>query len=390
MDGGHAVRAVRADDGEVGHTNLPLATLFDEADALHPGAVAGEAHPDVVEETAVDLEDDLEVAREEDGEPVERPLLERLGQQRVVGVGERAARQVPGLLPRQVRVVEQDAHQLRHRHGGMGVVQLDRDVVGQRAPVGVPAAEPTDEVGQRASDQEVLLHEPEPLPHRRRIVGIEHAGQRLGREAFGERADEVAVAELLEVEVVARRRRPQPERVDRLPAVADDGTIERNADQRRRSPGDRLEGAGTDLERAVERHLHAFVEARHLPRVWTAQPVVRLLPLPAVLDRLPEHPVLVAQPVAHGGELHGRHRVEEAGREPAEAAVPEAGVGLLLQEAEPVEPFLRDDLPRDRLEQQVHDIVRERAAEQELHRQVVDALRVLALIGLLGADPPLG
>ena len=52
--------------------------------------------------------------------------------------------------------------------------------------------------------------------------------------------------------------------------------------------------------------------------------------------------------------------------------------------------FSRDDLPRDRVEQQVHDVVRERAADQELHRQVVDALRVLALVGLLGADPPLG
>ena len=115
-----------------------------------------------------------------------------------------------------------------------------------------------------------------------------------------------------------------------------------------------------------------------------------LLPLPAVLDRLPEHAVLVAEPVAHGGQLHRRHRVEEAGREPPEAAVAEAGVGLLLEEAEPVEVLLRDDLLRDRIEQQVHDVVRERAADQELHRQVVDALRVLALVGLLGAHPSLG
>ena len=100
---------------------------------------------------------------------------------------------------------------------------------------------------------------------------------------------------------------------------------------------------------------------------------------------LPEHPVLVAEAVADGGKLQRRHRVEEAGREPPEAAVAEPGVGLQLEEADPVEPFPATT-PGDRVEQQVHDVVGERAADQELHRQVVDALGVLALVRLLGAD----
>ena len=43
----------------------------------------------------------------------------------------------------------------------------------------------------------------------------------------------------------------------------------------------------------------------------------------------------------------------------------------------------------DRVEQQVRDVVGERAADQELHREVVDALGVLALVGALGAHPAL-
>ena len=203
MDRRDAVRAVRADDREVRHPDLPLGALLDEAHALDASLVAREARPDVVEEAAVDLEDDLEVARQQHREPVERPLLERLGQQRVVGVGERPARQVPGLVPARCASSSRMRISSGHRHRGMRVVQLDRDLVGQRAPVGVAAPEAADEVGQRAGDQEVLLHEAQPLPLRRRIVRIEHAGQRLGRERLGERADEVAVAELLEVEVVA-------------------------------------------------------------------------------------------------------------------------------------------------------------------------------------------
>jgi hypothetical protein len=81
---------VRADDGQVGHADLSLATLLDQADALNRPGRRGSAAADVVEEAAVDLVDDLQLARQQHLEPGERPLLQRLGQQRVVGVGERA------------------------------------------------------------------------------------------------------------------------------------------------------------------------------------------------------------------------------------------------------------------------------------------------------------
>ena len=82
-----------------------------------------------------------EVTRDEDREPRERPLLERLRKQRVVGIRQRPPREVPRLVPGKVCLVEQDAHQLRHGHGGMRVVQLDGDAVGQIAPVGVAPPE---------------------------------------------------------------------------------------------------------------------------------------------------------------------------------------------------------------------------------------------------------
>src|SRR5262249_18406124 len=150
------------------------------------------------------------------------------------------------------------------------------------------------------------------------------------------------------------------------------------------------EGAATHLERAVQVDLDPVVRAGDLPGVGATEPVVWVLALPTVLDRLPEHPVLVAQAVAHGRELHRRHRVEEARRESPEAAVAEPGVGLLLEEADPVEVLLSDDPLRDRIEQQVHDVVRQRAADQELHRQVVDALRVPPFVGLPRAHPAQG
>jgi hypothetical protein len=118
--------------------------------------------------------------------------------------------------------------------------------------------------------------------------------------------------------------------------------------------------------------------------------VVRVFDLGAALDRLPKNAVFVAQAVPHGRDLQGGQRLDEAGREPAEAAVPQAGVGFLFEQAEPVEALLLDGLPGEGVEQEVHHVVRQRAADQELHRQVVDPLGVLPRVDVLRAHPPLG
>ena len=102
---------------------------------------------------------------------------------------------------------------------------------GSAVPIGIAAPETPDQIGQRAGDQEILLHEAQALPMAGRIIGIQHPRQRFGSECLGQRADEIAAAELLKIEVIRRGRGPQPKRVDGLAAVSDDRTIIWNADQ---------------------------------------------------------------------------------------------------------------------------------------------------------------
>src|SRR5215472_14046905 len=64
--------------------------------------------------------------------------------------------------------------------------------------------------------------------------------------------------------------------------------------------------------------------------VRPAEPVVRLFLLPAVLNGLAKNAVFVAQPVAHRGELHRGHRVEEAGCQTPKSSIAQARVGLLF------------------------------------------------------------
>ena len=61
VDLGHAVGAVRADDRQVGHADALLRPLRDQADPRQTAVVAGITGADVVQETAIDLVDDLEL-----------------------------------------------------------------------------------------------------------------------------------------------------------------------------------------------------------------------------------------------------------------------------------------------------------------------------------------
>ena len=209
--------------------------------------------------------------------------------------------------------------------------------------------------------------------------------------AIHDGADEVAGAELAEVEEVGRGRSPQPQRVDRPAAVADDRAVVGHAEQVRGMAGNGAQHAILQLKRAADRHLDRFPRPDHFPGIGLRQPVVRVFDLEAVLDRLAEDAVLVAQAVAHRRDLQRGQRLDEAGRQPAQAAVAQAGVRLRLDDFLPILPRVRLQVVADELlDPQVDDVVDQRAADQELHRQVVDPLGVFLVVGFLGQQPALG
>jgi hypothetical protein len=107
--------------------------------------------------------DELQVARQQALEQAHRPHLQRLGQQRVAGVGE-ALRWVMSQASSQSStfLVDQDAHQLGDGDHRMGVVELDDELVGKR-PVAV-AELVADDVLAASRHEEVLLLRRSSLP----------------------------------------------------------------------------------------------------------------------------------------------------------------------------------------------------------------------------------
>src|SRR6516165_12737547 len=124
-----------------------LRALLNQAEASYAGLVPWIQSPNIAEEAAIDLENDLQVTWQQQLDPRERPLFKRLRQQGVIGVGQGRLRQIPRLIPPEMRIVEQDPHQFRYRHCRMRVVQLDRDLVGKFAPIGIATAETPHQIG---------------------------------------------------------------------------------------------------------------------------------------------------------------------------------------------------------------------------------------------------
>ena len=194
----------------------------------------------------------------------------------------------------------------------------------------------------------------------------------------------------LKIEIIRRRGGPEPKRVDGLAAVADHGAVEGDADQAGRS----FRGSAARLPPRISNEQFSLTSTFSSGRT-TSHGIRRggascpAVPAASRPGSSAEDAVFVTQTVAHGGKLHRGHRVEEARRQAPEPAVAKAGVGFRFKQAEPIEVLLLDPLPGEGVEQEVCDIVCQRAADEKLHRKVIDALGVLALIGLLGEQPAL-
>ena len=55
----------------------------------------------------------------------------------MIGIAQRPVAEIPGLVPAQVRFVQQNAHQLGDGEARMGIVELQRRFFGKQAPIRV-------------------------------------------------------------------------------------------------------------------------------------------------------------------------------------------------------------------------------------------------------------
>ena len=138
---------------------------------------------------------------------------------------------------------------------------------------------------------------------------------------------------------------------------------------------------------AVERDLDGVGRAGDFPGVREAQPVIRLFFLFAVHNLLAEHTVFVADTHTGGWQFERGHGVEEAGGEAAEATVTETRVDFLFAEFFERHADFVERFGNGAFDIEVQHGVAERTADEEFEGEVVDALDVFLVIGVLRLDP---
>ncbi len=141
------------------------------------------------------------------------------------------------------------------------------------------------------------------------------------------------------------------------------------------------------LHRAAETDCVSNFRAREFPGVAESEPVLWIFVLPAILDRLPEQAVVIANAITMRGDLQCRHTFHEAGGEASEAAIAKRGIRLHLAQLVEIDIEAGQGLAELSGEAKIVERVHEQTPDQKFERQVVDAPPALFEIGLLGCDP---
>ena len=390
MERRDTVDRVTADHGQIRHTDHLVVPLLDQGELLDLIQIAWPNLLHLDEKAFVSLEDDLEMTGQNLAEEPHAPFFERFGQEGVVRVGQRPGDDRPGLLPGEAVHVMKKSLQLDHGDGWMGVVELDGDFLGKSLPVTVVLAEATDDVLERAGDEEVLLDQAEFLAALGLIVRIKDLGDSLADVLVTDGLVVTTSVEGLEIEILGRFGGPETQEIDGIGPITRNGNVVGDTDELFRAGprGDIVADIVEDvLNLAVKIDLGGMLRAHNLPGSAELHPVVRQLDLITVSKFLFEETVLVMDPVSDGREVKGRERIEEAGSKAAKATVAKTHVIFLLTKLVDIKTEFTDRRPHVFHDAGAVKTVHVETPHQELEGEIVESLDVfLAVLGLSGHE----
>ena len=224
----------------------------------------------------------------------------------MVGVCKCTACHLPCRVPFHLVFIHQQAHQLRNGNRRMRVIELDGPLFMEFVERPFLQQVYADHVPKRAGDEKVLLLKAQRLALHHLIIGVEHLGDVLRMHLALNRAVVVALIECGEIERLNGFGLPEPHRIARAHAIAQDRRVIRNTpDHARGDPAHPISPLviGIRLGVATEPDLAGDLRPDDLPWVTEPKPLVSDLDLPAIMNDLIKDAKLIANAVPDGRDL---------------------------------------------------------------------------------------
>ena len=358
MDLGNAVDVAADVDGQIGHVGHVV--LDDEQVGM------------LALELGINLADDVHDLGHHAAHQIQRPLLQRLTHDGVVGIGEGLLGDLEGIVEAHTLQLQQP-DQLGDGHGGVGIVQLHGVELAEAAQViAMGNLEGADHILQGRRGQDILLLDTQALAVPGGVVGIQNTGDILSFVLGIQRPQVVLRVEGIKVQLLLRLALPQAQGAHVLGIVADDGHV----------IGNRQNGMVRELD------LYGVVVAAVGPGIAEFRPVVGLLHLIAVaVKALLEQTELITQAIAGQRNVGGRGAVQEAGSQTTQTTIAQSVILNVLQNRQIHAPLGKQLLHLIQ-DAQIEQVAVNQPANQVLSRDIVS----LALVhtNLLGMAPAVG
>ena len=384
----NTVDRIAAYDSQTGHMNL---SVVDDCHLANFLLITRVLLSYLDQEAAVDLLYDLIDTRKKSGEQVNRPFLECLCHDGVVGVCAGLCGDLPCLIPAKAFHVHEDSHQLRNGYGRVSIVQLEGNLLIQLCDIIVMFFIFCNCSLYACRNEEILLFQTQLFSFVMVVVRIQNLYDGFCKVFLLNRFVVITFVEGIQGEVLNSLCIPDGQRVYNIVVVSYDWHIVRNCVYRLIIFLYEVYASGSliILLCYVSAKFYFFCVFRAFQLEWIAvfQPVVRYFYLITVADLLFEHTVFITDTAAVCRISQCSQGIQEACCQTAKTAVSKRRISLLVLQKVQVQFHLIKSFLYLFVCSQVNQVISQRTSHQELHGHIVQNLRILLIHCFLGFQP---
>ena len=331
MNLSHTVDAVTAHNSQTSHVDK---AVLNDGHSPYLILVVRITLTDVLYMTAVDFLDNHVNTRQQFLEHISRPCLQSLRHNRMVGVADGVLGDGPCFAPLQTVFINENTHELGHSHSRMGIVDMNGNLLAELADIHARLDIVAHDTLHAGRGHEVFLNQAHFAAFPCTVVGVKITG-----DTFDKGTVLVLLANLLlcQVAVIGKVTVylgiPEAQVVYGAVMIADNRHIIGNSHDNHGVLMHQFKAAVRHFLHvgiAVEFYVDGLIRLAVFPGKAVFQPVVGDFYLVAVDDFLLKQAILITDRAAMSRQVMRRHGINEAGSQPAQAAVAQTGIRLFL------------------------------------------------------------